>query len=271
MTALREYVLNGEAIKGETIIDAHTHTGNLRLYIPDNGPDGLLRSMDRLGISVSLLATMLAITVDPVAGNQEACDAQLAHPARIRGYAVVSPHMSGTEIRAELERRLLQEGFAGIKLHPSQHGYPLTGPGYAPAFEFASEHGNVILAHGWTGGSLCDPQAFLRMAKRYPRVTLLLGHSGGAIEGQEESMDCARQADNLHLDFTCSIRGYGMLERMVDRLGAERIVFGTDSTLIDPAGTLCCVLAAKIPDDDKRKILGGNALRLFGKRLQAWE
>lgn len=263
----REFVTLGTTVEGETIIDAHTHTGNLRLYIPESGVEGLIRSMERLGIAVSLVSTMLAVTADAGAGNAETLTQQQAFPRRVRGYAVINPRHDEKQNRSELERRLLHEGFAGIKLHPDQHGYPLTGSGYLPAFDFAREHQVVILAHSWAGSAYCDPSVFLTMARQHPEVTLLIGHSGGTLDGQERSIECARQADNLYLDLTCSIRGFGMLERMVDRIGAERLIFGTDSTLIDPAGTLSSVLSARISDDEKRLILGINALRLFGSRL----
>ena len=93
MNGFRTYVQFGKPVENEVIIDAHAHTGNLRLYIPDNGPDGLIRSMDRCGISLSVVSTMLAITADSPAGNDEAMEMQQATPHRIRGYAVVNPRM----------------------------------------------------------------------------------------------------------------------------------------------------------------------------------
>jgi len=127
-----------------------------------------------------------------------------------------------------------------------------------------------VLSHGWAGDAHCDPQQFVSVAQRYPEVKLIMGHSAGTVEGNAEAAEAAAQADNLYLDLTGSIKGYGMLEWLVARVGAERILFGTDSTFIDPSGTLGFVLAARISDDEKRQILGGNARRVFGDRIEPY-
>ncbi|HEY3417731.1 MAG TPA: amidohydrolase family protein [Armatimonadota bacterium] len=268
MTAFLDHLLTGEPLAGELVIDVHAHIGPYRaFYLPDPWADGLLRSMDRLGITLTLCAPTLAIGPDPVNGNLQILQAQQAAPTRLRGYVTVSPHQPEHEMLGELERYLFQEQFAGIKLHPSIHGYSLLGPNYAPVYEFARAHGIVILSHGWLGDANCDPNAFLQLAKRYPDITFLLGHSGGTLDGNEQSIAAAKEAENLHLDLTASIRGYGMLERMVDQLGAERLLFGTDSTFLEPSVVFGCVLGGRISDEAKRLIFGGNARRLFGERI----
>jgi predicted TIM-barrel fold metal-dependent hydrolase len=270
MDDLRGLLVSGERLKGELVIDFHTHIGPFRNYIPDSGSDGLVRSMDRLGIALSITAPILATGPDTEAGNQLALEAQGAHPNRIRAYVTVNPRWEKERTRRELERYYSGEGFAGIKLHPGMHAQPLTGPGYAPAFEFAREHGAVVLSHGWAGDANCDPQTFLSVAQRYPEVKLIMGHSAGTVEGNAEAAEAAGQADNLYLDLTGSIKGYGMLERMVGQVGAERILFGTDSTFIEPSGTLGLVLGARISDEEKRQMLGGNARRVFGERIEPY-
>ncbi len=54
---------------------------------------------------------------------------------------------------------------------------------------------------------------------------------------------------------------------MVRRVGAERILWGTD-IFIDPRPALGRLLMARLSDEDKRLILGLNAKRIF--RLDAY-
>jgi predicted TIM-barrel fold metal-dependent hydrolase len=56
-----------------------------------------------------------------------------------------------------------------------------------------------------------------------------------------------------------------MLERCVHRIGAERIVFGSDMPALEAAGTLASVLTAGIGDAEKEAILRHNFLRLLGE------
>jgi predicted TIM-barrel fold metal-dependent hydrolase len=55
-----------------------------------------------------------------------------------------------------------------------------------------------------------------------------------------------------------------MLADAVSKVGADRILYGTDYPGYDPAPFIESVLNAKITDDDKEKIFYGNAVRLLG-------
>ena len=50
---------------------------------------------------------------------------------------------------------------------------------------------------------------------------------------------------------------------MVGGVGADRILFGTDLPFIDCRPQVGYVAAARISDDDKRRIFGRNARKLF--------
>ena len=45
------------------------------------------------------------------------------------------------------------------------------------------------------------------------------------------------------------------------------MLFGTDQPLLDPRNQIAKVLAADIPDDAKRRVLGLNAVELLGLDL----
>jgi len=62
---------------------------------------------------------------------------------------------------------------------------------------------------------------------------------------------------------TGSLLPRGMLERMVNGVGAERVLFGTDMPFVDGRPQIGYVACARIPDDSKRLIFGLNAKRIF--------
>jgi predicted TIM-barrel fold metal-dependent hydrolase len=96
-----------------------------------------------------------------------------------------------------------------------------------------------------------------------PSVTFLVGHAASSWDMIEEACREAQARDNVILDLTGSQLLYLALEAMVERAGAEKIVFGSDIPFIDAAPGLGRILAARLPDDAKRRVLGLNAQRIF--------
>ena len=69
---------------------------------------------------------------------------------------------------------------------------------------------------------------------------------------------------NLYM-CTCAGLQYRGMEDMVRRLGADRILFGSDSVIFDPAYGIGPVAFADISEQEKRQILGENALKLLAQ------
>lgn len=265
MSNLWNRVRAGEILADELIIDCHTHMGPwFNFSIPqDPWVEGMLRAMDTCGIKLAVCAPHWAIGPNMQAGNQIIAAAVAQHPGRFRGYCTISPHYSAEEIRAELERHILHGNLSGIKIHPNVHHHPANGPLYRPVWEFAHQHALTVLSHTWESDRECNPWMFAEIAKEFPNVSILLGHSGGTPAGREEALAAAQERQSLYLDLTGSQLPHGLLEVMVRRVGAERILFGTDIPFIDCRSQIGYVTAARISDEEKRLILGKNAQRLF--------
>lgn len=75
-------------------------------------------------------------------------------------------------------------------------------------------------------------------------------------------MEAAEATPNLFLELAGSQHHRLILERAVERVGAERIVFGSDLPFLEAAMTLAHVLTARISDHAKERILRTNFLRL---------
>ncbi len=104
-------------------------------------------------------------------------------------------------------------------------------------------------------------------ARREPEATIILAHGGtgwGAhINEWNDTVEALRDVPNLYLETCTSIVCSGFIEFAVSELGADRIVFGTDSPLLDPAVQMAKITGAEIGEDAKRKILGGNMRRIL--------
>jgi predicted TIM-barrel fold metal-dependent hydrolase len=262
---LRERVLAGEAVSDALVIDSHAHMGPwFNFHIPSCDAEGMVRTMDRLGVDCCVASAHASIGPDFRLGNDVVARAIAAHPGRIYGYIGVNPNYSAEEMRDELERRRASGGFVGIKIHPDVHKTRADDERYAPAWEFAGEHSLPVLSHAGAGSAHNAPCHFDRPAEEHPNVAIILAHSVSSRESMDAAVDLARKRENVYLDICGSPLLVGVLEEAVARIGSQRILFGTDLPFIDPRPGLGRLAFARISDDQKRDLLGGNAARIFG-------
>jgi uncharacterized protein len=262
---LVELALAGETLAqaGVEITDAHGHLGPYhKFYIPDPWADGLVRVMDRCGVAQLALSSHLAISTDWKLGNQQTAEAVARHPQRPIGQVVVNPN-EPEEMRAELVHYFDDLGFRAIKLVPDTHLHPIAGPGYLPAWEFAAERGCLLLCHTFHGSRFDDPQLFGELAQRYPQVPIMLVHTGALTAAFEPAIRLAKQYPNLYLDVSGSYITGAWIRRLVDGVGADRVVYSSDIPFIDLRYSLGRVLFARLDDFELPLVLGGNIRRIL--------
>ena len=265
MSALLHLMLAGKPLQG-LVVDAHGHLGpSPAFHIPDNGPAAMAARMDRVGIRRLCIASHTACYADFGAGNDETAAALDAFPDRFIGGIVLNAH-DPDEIGPELDRCLAlspsKGGFRYIKLHSSLHKYRLDSEACEPIWREAERRNLPVLVHSWAGSPDCGYDACKKVAMAHPDVRLILGHSL-APDGYDDACRLVEAHPNVYLDTVTSLVNYGQLDFMVTRIGAERILYGSDMPFLDPAPQLAKVVFARIPDDAKRRILGGNAARLL--------
>lgn len=100
-----------------------------------------------------------------------------------------------------------------------------------------------------------------------PECKIIMAHAGGqpfAKGDWNRAIMAAQRFDNLYLDTASSTIDTGFVEACVAALGARRILFGTDTPLLDPWVQLVKIRQTRLPREDMDLILGGNILRLMG-------
>ena len=246
------------------VIDCHGHLGRWQLvHMAKNRVEEMIETMDRLGIDTLCLSPFLGCFCDFQRGNDLLADAVRRYPDRLIGQMTVNPHYAD-QVRAELERCEREHGVRMLKIHPFCHEYPANGEGYRALWEYAHEKEKVVLTHTWESDKNCGPGLFGEIAAKYPKAKIILAHAAGTQEGCRQTIEVVRAHDNLFLDTATSHLHVGMIERFVREVGADRVLFGSDIPLLEPAAQLGRIAYAKITEIEKEMILGLNAKRLLG-------
>jgi predicted TIM-barrel fold metal-dependent hydrolase len=258
MTSLADLALTGRPLD-VTVIDSHGHVGPARGIDRQTGPDDLVRLMDRVGVERTVISGLMFATGVRVESMNDWVEECLgAHPDRFLGYCYINPNFAES-IGQEIERCFEHAGFAGFKLHVSWNGVPYDSHRYAPVYEYAAARRLPILAHTWGDESV---RALARTARQYPAISFLAGHSGAG--DVEINLEEARRTPNLFLELTYSGGTPAQVARMVREVGADRIVWGSDTILFAASHQLGKVVFADITEAEKAQILGWNAERIFG-------
>ncbi len=250
-----------QSLRDEQFYDCHGHIGWCsNRHVVHDGPEDIVAEMDKFGIRAGCVFSFAGSMADEVYGNNEAAKMIAAYPDRFVGFTFVNPNRGEARMIAEMERGL-ELGMQGIKLAPSFQHYPLEGPVIDVACRFADEHGLFMLNHVW--GSATQMR---RLCTTYPNACFFTGHM------TFDYADVARDVDNLYI-CTCPLLGLLQTERAVEVYGADRMLFGSDLTDLPIGWGLGPILYARIPEGDKRRILGGNLRGLmdkYGVRPQGW-
>ena len=88
-----------------------------------------------------------------------------------------------------------------------------------------------------------------------------MGHMGE--EAVIEGIEVARQYENIFLDTTGYMNIFHILHQAIDRVGEDRIFFGTDYVACNPGPEIAKVRDVDLPDRQVEKIMGENLAKLL--------
>ena len=247
-------------IDGHLVIDFHGHVGRWDALDMVDDPAAMLGAMDAVGIDKSCVFNIFH--PDGRTGNDLTAAFVARHPDRFIGFAYVCPTLPDT-VLPELERAIDGLGFRAIKIYPPYTPYPLDDPAWDPVYGFADERGLAVIAH--TGGEATSaPDGFGRSAPRFPNARFVAGHTGNTEPWRGQAIAAAQDCPNYFLETCSTFRAPGVIEEIVAKAGADRVLFGSDIPLMDPRSQIGKIITADIDADAKRQILGDNARVLLG-------
>ena len=250
------------------IVDGHIH-----LHSSDGQYDPAvaarcLHLADRAGIArmVYLFDLGAAPSVDPTGdeirrSNDIGMELVARHPDRFAAFCYLNPSHDPAFSLAELDR-CLAGGCTGIKLWISVHA---NDPRLDPIMERAAAMRLPVLHHAWykaTGFAYNEstPAEIAILARKHPAVPIVMAHLGG---GGHRGVIDIEGCPNVVVDTSGAQPHAGLIEFAVDRLGPDRVVFGSDWPIRDFAVQRAKVDGARIDEATRQAILGGTMSRLL--------
>jgi aminocarboxymuconate-semialdehyde decarboxylase len=228
-----------------------------------------------------------------------------ARPDRVGALGTVP--LQDPAAAADTLRELMADGvLAGVEVAASVDGRYLGDDAFAPFWAAAEETGALVFIHPTTRGfaapvfeehylwnAVGNPlettvtAAHLVMTgtmERHPGLRVLLAHGGGAILAlrgrlrhahsfQPQARSRLRESPEASLRrffYDTVVHDPGLLHALVDTVGADRVVLGSDHPFdmgdLRPADT---VRAAGLAPADEAAVLGGNAAGLLGWEVRS--
>lgn len=218
---------------------------------------GLRKAMDRVGIEAAVVGHTVAWRHDPTTGN-EALLAELAGEPRLRPAWVGLPDTCGeVPPPAEFVATARRHGVVAVRLYPADHGYRLGGPDCAPLLD-ALAAARLPLLIDADQAPYPEIEAVAAARPDLPVVVCQTGY-----RALRTLAGVLARASNVHIDLSYLGTHLG-LEWLVERFGAQRLLFGTAAPMRDPADAVTRLLWSELPDAEVAAIGGGNWSRLVG-------
>ncbi len=242
------------------VIDSHCHAGaGFGLADPWTGRplfDQYVRRARAAGITHSVL--LANFHPDYAQANRAVARLVAADPRRFFGLAYVHAVRDRGRIVKMIGRAVGEYGFVGIKVH--RHDARISQEVCEAARAFALP-------------VLYDVETELKvldwLARDYSDLDFIVPHLSSFAENwrsQAAFLDRLEAYPNLYTD-SSGVRFFDLLERVVERCGPSKLLFGSDGPWLHPGLELAKIRALGLPAPAQALVLGGNFLRLIAARV----
>jgi predicted TIM-barrel fold metal-dependent hydrolase len=202
---------------------------------------------------------------DATLGNDAMLELCAAEGSRVRMMVTVNPNHPAHAL--EEITRCVERGAIGIKLLASRRA---DDPLLDALCDSAAKHALPVLHHiwqhrtrEWGNQEISDGADLARLAVRHPAVSFILAHIGGGGD-YAHTFHAVQDVPNIYPDLSGSGVDRGMLDEAIVKLGAQRLLWGSDVTMETGLAKLRALeTTGLLSPDDISDIRWRNAARIF--------
>ena len=234
-----------------SVIDAHAHLGDFEVFGESLDAQGLVAIMNAHNIEKAVVSSL---------PNSLTLEAQRRHPDRIAGLVRVNPF--DEDAARQIDVAVEDWGFKGVKVNPFFNNFTPDSHVMDPVMAAAEKHGVPVLIHcGHPPWSL--PWSFERLARRFQNVRIVMAHMGHShIVYINGALDVAEDHENIAVD-TAGMTMHSKIREAVERLGKDRVMYGSDVPLGHPAWEIPKVKVSGLQGRQLRRVLHDNAADIY--------
>lgn len=239
-----------------------------RLPVRPGAPERLLATMDEHRIDRAVVTIGGAIDPDLLseqvikgghvetdADNEALLAACEGSGGRLLPMFFANPHRDPKDYGGRAAK------FRGLEISPAVHGIDLTDQRTVALVAVAAEfsHPVYIVCLGRPGAGVPE---LVALARSFPSVIFVLGHCG-FVGIDLYAVNTIRPEHNIMAETSGCYTG--VAAAAVERLGADRVLFGTDYPMQHPSVELAKLNALRLTGETRRKIVWHNAHRILGE------
>ncbi len=233
--------------------------------------ESLVAAMDEHGVDRAVCFSWpFADAATCAEANDYIAGAVRRHPDRLIGFGVVQPLDPGA---ASEVNRCARLGLAGIgEMNADAQGWGLLDGEVAPVVRACVDaampwtlHCSEAVGRQYPGRGSSTPDRVMAFAERHADLTLICAHLGGGLPLYAHIPEVRRVCDRLYFDTAAQPFVYeaSVYRALVDGVGADRILLGSDHPLLDVPRYLTALEEAGIDEPARGLITAGNATHLL--------
>ncbi len=259
------------------IIDLHTH---LRLGDQDGAsPEQPVGTEQLRALEAQIFASHAGVIViapkGDLAETRVRNDGVLAAARASNGFffPIASVHPDDGAAALEELDRVAKLGVRMIKLHPNTQAFDVASPEVANVVQHTADLGMVVLFDGFSPFDANETGKFLKLAVTHPNARLVLAHLGGIRFHEMAMFGIARKfawyPRNVWFDISATAPFFAdspyreQLVWVIRSVGTDRVLFGSDWPVDEPARAAAAVRALGLSDAEQRQIFYSNARALL--------
>ena len=188
------------------------------------------------------------------------------------GFGTMHHEFPIEEMEAEVDRALAQ-GLHGFKLHPDTQQVNMDDPRLMAFYEIIAGRVPLTVHTGDYRYPFSNPRRLARIMKTFPDLVVDAAHLSGWSTYDIGYDIMAEEGlvgnENLFLDASSSFAWVGRrhMRELIRMWGADRVMFGSDYPMWDPAHELNEMLHCDLTDDELERVLWRNAELFAGVKV----
>lgn len=256
------------------VIDMHTHVypdpiamkaaRSIRNYYHlGENMDGTVSTLLERGTAAGVtnyLILPVAVKPEHVHHINQFTQQQIREHACFTGFGTI--HLDMENLMEEVER-IPQIGLKGIKLHPDCQHFNIDDPRLFPVYEAVQGKLPMMIHLGDERYDYSHPARLRKVLQEFPNLQVCAAHFGGHTMYETAKEYLSDTNCILDISSTLMFLDKKTAEGYVNHYGAERLAFGTDYPVWDPAQEVKRLESLNLSQEQKEQIAWKTAARFL--------